>query len=357
MAENNIKEQFSALHKEIEYTAKKGLTLPPKGESLQGFLKDSWKSFKFILTEKENVFFALLQLGAIALGYYIWVQIIGWIPEEVWEEISDNDSAGLLINIVFLVWSFICVGLVAYPIGILTACMGASYTLHSEQQESTILKCLKIVLKRSWPLWIFSWFDGWLTVDRILDRLPKKKNRTPRAVKIFKELVYQAWKIATLGIIPALVYGRTVSDACKDSFGLLKNRFIELGKLRVAYSLICWIISILCYLSLIVFFPIIMKFQEAHNLSGIFAFYLFAGVPMIFALCFIMVVFRPLYIISSTRIYIDYAKEKQVECQFSQESSGGISAFIGYIVLIAIILIIILFKDQLGITNILQHNL
>ncbi len=357
MSENNIREQFSALHKEIESTAKEGLTLPPKGESLQGFFKDTWRSFKFILTEKENIFFAFLQLAAIALGYYIWVQIIGWIPAEVWDEISDKDSVGVMINIAFVVWSFICVGLVAYPIGILTACMGASYVLHSEQQESTIAKCLKIVLKRSWPLWIFSWFDGWLTVNRILERLPKKKDRTPRVVKIFKELVYQAWKIATLGIIPALVYGRTVTEACKDSFGLLKNRFIELGKLRVAYSLICWIIGIWCYLSLIVFFPIIIQFQKAHNLSGIFAFYLFAGAPMIFALCFIMVVFRPLYIISSTRIYIDYAREKQIERQSSQESSGGISAFIGYIVLIVIILIIILFKDQLGITNILQHNL
>lgn len=355
MNETNIRSQFNNLHQEIERSAK-NFSMPNGTGSLHGFFEECWISFKFVLAEKENIFFSFLQLVAIAIGYYIWVQFLGWIPQEVWDQIA-NDKGGLLINLVFLAWSFLCVGLVAYPIGILTACMGASYTLHSEHKESTIPKCLKMVADRSWPLWIFSWVDAWITVDRILDRLPKKNDRTPSAVKILKELVYQAWKAATLGIIPALIYGRTVKEACQDSLALLKTRLLRLGELRAAYSLICWIVGIGAYASLIVLFPYIMKLQEMYQLPTIFMFYLFASIPMLIALFVIMLIFRPLYIISATRIYINYANEAQLERRIPNAHSRGFSALIGFAGLIILIVLIMLFRDQLGITNILQNNL
>ena len=94
---------------------------------------------------------------------------------------------------------FVCVGLVAYPLGLLTACMGASYMLRFCGRPSTIAECLKIVLPKSWTLWIFSWLDGWWTMERILERLPKKNDRTPLSVKLANEAVYQAWKISSMG--------------------------------------------------------------------------------------------------------------------------------------------------------------
>ena len=356
MPEENVRKQFSELHDSIEKTAQ-NFNMPGKIESLQGFFIDSWKSLKFVLSEKENILFGLLQLVAIGLGYYIWVQIIGWIPQEVWDQIGKEEKSGDLMSIVFVLWGFVCVGLVAYPIGILTACMSASYTLRSEGRESTILECLKIVLKRSWPLWVFSWFDGWLTVNRILDRLPKKKDRTPRAVKILRELVYQVWKISTLGIIPALVYGRSVSESCKDSLQMLKQFFLPLGKLRGGYSLICWIIGIGSYLSMFILFPYICEFQKSHNISGIYTFYLVAGIPILISLFFVLIIFRPLYIVSSTRIYLNFAKANQIERRLPDPSSKGLSAFVGFIAVAIIILTIILFRNQLGITYILEHNI
>ena len=355
MDETNIQDQFTNLHQEIENAAK-GLSMPKGKESLHGFFKECWISFKFVLSEKENLFFSFLQLVAIAIGYYIWVQFLGWIPQEVWDQIGD-DKGGILLNLIFLAWSFLCVGLVAYPLGILTACMGASYTLHSEHRESTIPECLRMVADRSWPIWVFSWVDAWITVSRILDRLPKKKNRTPLSVKIFKELVYQAWKTATLGVIPALVYGRTVKEACLDSLTLLKTRLLRLGELRAAYSLICWIVGIGAYASLIVLFPYIMKLQGTYQLSAIFTFYLFASIPMLLALAVIMLIFRPLYIISATRIYINYADETQLERRLPNVPSRGFAAFMGFTGLIILIVLIMLFRDQLGITDILQNNL
>ena len=354
MEQNNIREQFNGLHNKIEKSAA-SLSLPGKWESLGSFFSESWISFKFILKEKENIFFAFLQLATIAIVYYIWVQIIGWIPQEVWDAIEKEENGGVIVSLVFLIWSFLCVGIAAYPIGIFTACMSASYTLHREGRESTILECMKTVLTKSWFLWIFSWVDGWITVDIILERLPKKKDRTPRSVKIFKELVYQLWKTATLGVIPALIYGRTIKETCKDSLSLLKKYLIPLGKLRVIYSLFCWIVGIGAYISLIIFLPELKAFAHTHNITGIFAFYLYAGAPMLLALFIIVVLLRPLYIISATRIYLDYAAKEDLPRRLPEPSSKGLSAFVGFIVLCILIAIVMLYRDQLGITALLQH--
>ena len=356
MEQNNIRQQLNDLHRKIEKSAK-SLSLPAKGESIGSFFRECWISFKFILKEKENIFFAFLQLATIAIVYYLWVQIIGWIPQEVWDAIEKEENGGTIVSLIFLLWSFICVGIAAYPIGIFTACMSASYTLHREGRDSTILECLKIVLAKSWPLWIFSWVDGWITVDIILERLPKKKDRTPRSVKIFKELVYQLWKTATLGVIPALIYGRTIKELCSDSLALLKKYLFPLGKLRVIYSLFCWIIGIGAYLSLIVFLPHIKAFASQYNITGIFSFYLYAGGPLLVALFIIVVLLRPLYIISATRIYLDYATEEGFPRRLPESSSKSLSAFVGFVVLCILIAVVMLYRDQLGITYILQQGI
>lgn len=356
MNQNNIRQQFKDLHKRIENSAE-SLCLPSKEESISDFFNECWTSFKFILKEKENILFALLQLATIAIVYYIWVQMIGWIPQEVWDAIEKEEEGGLIVSLVFLAWSFLCVGIAAYPIGIFTACMSASYTLHKEGRVSTILECLKTVLTKSWALWIFSWVDGWITVNIILERLPKKNDRTPRSVKILKELVYQLWKTATLGVIPALIYGRTIEEVCNDSLSLLKNYLFPLGKLRVVYSLFCWIIGIGSYLSLIFLFPHINAFALEHNISIIFAFYLYIGVPLLLALFIIVVLLRPLYIISATRIYMDYATENGLPLRLPTPSSKGLSALIGFVVLCILIALVMLYRDELGITYALQHYL
>jgi len=356
MPQTSIRKQFKDLHKEIENNAEY-LCFPTRSEAIGGFFRECGESLKFILTEKENILFAFLQLAAVAIGYYIWVQIIGWIPQEVWDAIEKDKNSGGMISLVFAAWAFVCVGVASFPIGIFTACMGASYTLHHEQRESTILECLKIVLQRAWPLWIFSWVDGWITVDQILERLPKKNDRTPRSVKLFKELVYQAWKTATLGVIPALVYGRSVMEACSDSLSLLKNYLFELGSLRGIYSMFCWIIGIGSYVAMFYLFPHAENFAHTHNITGIFAFYLYAGVPLLAALFIIMIFLRPLYIIAATRIYLTYAEENQISRRLPEPSSTWLSALVGFTALIILLAVVILYRDQLGLTPILEQNL
>lgn len=319
-------------------------TKPGKISSLGGFIGESVVSFFYILKEKENITFAILQWLSIIGAYYLWVQFLGWIPEELWEAAANSkntSSADLLL----LLWSFLCVGLASMPIGILTACMGASQLLSIEGRDSTIIDCLKCVLPKIWQIWLFSWFDGWVTVERILDRLPKKNDRRTLAEKLIMEAAYQGWKLASLGFIPALVSGRTVKEACADSLNLAAKRFLPLAKLRLGYSMICWIIGISCYLSLYKLFPLVTSFAKSHGATEVYSFYVIAGLPMIAALMILMVFVRPLYIISAARIYADYTDSMQIKRNLPASASKIAADWLILIALIAIVWGLVCIKD------------
>lgn len=344
-----IKKALKQLKKDA-YQEYKGEDKPTKKESVSYFGRCVLYSSKLIFKEKEIITFALLQLVCIGLGYYLWVQMLDWIPEEVWESTRHSDN-GSPADYVLLLWSFICVGLTTYPLGLLTACMGAAHFLHENGEESTIAKCFRIVLPRAWPIWIFSWIDGWWTVKRILERLPKKRDRVPLAQKLINEAIYQAWKIASLGFLPALIIGRGVADSCKDSLGVLKTHFKSICQLRIAYSVICWVFGIGSYIGCIFMAPYI--FSHMSNDNDIYTFYVFAGVPMLVALFFIQVFFRPIYILSACRIYSNYVRENNIPIALPTVSKFS-STIVAFLVLAAIIGTVFLYRDALGITQLLS---
>ena len=319
---------------------------PSMMESIGGFGKQAANSLYFILTEKENIIFALLQLACIVLGYYIWVQALSWIPDEVWKA-SQEDKEGTFVNILMWLWSFACVGLVSLPLGLLTACMSASYILRSEGKESTVAECLKVALPKAWPIWVFSWIDGWWTVQRIAERLPKKNDRTSLSTKLRNEIVYNAWKAASLGFIPALLFGRGAVEAGRDSLRLLVDRFMPLVKLRLAYALICWIVGIGSYISIFFFLKRIVF--AMHSEYDMYTFYLYCGLPMIVALLIIMLIFRPLYIISACRIYTGYAHSQGIKAELPQSSPKFVSVAVAFAVLAFIIGVMLLYHTELGI--------
>lgn len=296
-----------------------------------------------------------MQWVVIGIAYYLWVQVLSLVPEEVWN--SDNGNGNCAVGIILLIWSVVCVGLVAYPLGLLTACMNASYILRFTGRESTVAECLKIVLPKSWSLWVFSWFDGWWTVMRILERLPKKNDRTPLAVKMLNEAIYQGWKLSSLGFLPALLSGRSVGEACGDSLNLLKERFSMLIKLRVGYSLVCWVFGIIGYLGVFLLMRELMEHNRGiFDDNAVYKIYLLIGGPLMMVLVFIMLVFRPIYIISACRIYAFYAREKGVEIKLPESSSRGISALIAFLLLAMVLAVAWFWRDQLGITGLMNQK-
>ena len=326
---------------------------PYLSESTDLFFNNCVRSLRFMLSEKENIFFALLQWASIGIGYYLWVQMLDWIPDDIWQNIrNDNtDSGAGIADLILLLWSFICVGITSFPIGFFTACMGASFILRFNGQKSTVLNCVHLVMNRLWSIWLFSWVDGWWTVNRILDRLPKKDDKTSSAKKALNEALYQAWKLATLGFLPAIISGRSLSDACKDTILITKDRFGDLAKLRLAYSAICWIFGIGSY---VLFIYIVLNSPHLLNKENqIYNFYVLAGLPMLFALTFIMMLFRPLYIISAFRIYANYMRDRRIQITLPKKSFAY-TALIAFILLSILVGAAYIYRNELGIIEILS---
>jgi len=313
---------------------------PSKTEALEGFWKRAKFSIKFMFTEKEALFFAFLQWMVIVWVYVLWVQMLSWIPDEVWKSAQNSDE-GSIADIILLVWSFICVWIAAFPIGILSACMWASYLLKKRTWSSDIASCFKLVLPNSFWIWIFSWIDGWWTMMRILDRLPKKNDRTPRATKLLKEAIYYAWKVGTIGILPALSTGRGTWGAIKHSLELVRRCTKDVLITRAWYSLLCWIVGVWAYIGWII---ILIAFPDIINSTSweskmIYSFYMYACIPVFFAVWIVVLFLRPIYIISSFAIYENYLVHQWEDLILPRNGTGKNIIIIFGIFLVVIFLL------------------
>jgi hypothetical protein len=322
---------------------------PAKGEGLKsyfGYLAQTWK---LTLSEKEIITFALLQLVSIAMGYYLWVQMLRWIPPEVWRSVEHAKEASWP-DLLLLLWSFVCVGVAALPLSIFSACIGVVYFLRRQGYPSTIAACLKIVLPSIWSLWVFQWIDGWITVNQILERLPKKNRRQNLAARALSEALYFAWKLATIGIMPAIITGRGLVESCRDSVAVVKTKFFDASKLRIGYSFLCWIIGIGAYVGTILFFcwgRFIPPHAEIYGF--VYTFYFWAGVPLLVAVALIELLLRPAYIVASCELYAQYLTQNNKKIMLPQPPAKSISAFVFFVALCVLIAVVFIYRGPLGI--------
>ncbi len=351
----SIQKEFDQVKNEINHFSSFQEQRPPKTEAVKGFFGRIGYALKLVFLEKEIITFSLLQWVAIGIGYYLWVQMLGWIPEEVWRSAEKSDE-GSIADVILIAWSFVCVGVAAFPLSIFSACMGAVHFLHKQGQPSTIAACLRIVLPRAWPLWIFQWIDGWITVNQILERLPKKDDKTTPAERALSEALYFAWKVGTIGILPSLITGRGLVESCRQSISIVKHKFKEVVTLRLGYSALCWIVGILAYIGTIFFFiafdELIPKGKE-EIYGHVFTFYFWAAVPILIAVGIVQVFLRPIYLISACDIYSDYLEEKKEQVMLPQPPAKSVSALVAFLVLCLILVVVFLYRHQLGIMDML----
>lgn len=321
-----------------------------KEENLEAFSGYSSYALRLIFREKEIILFALLQWAAIGMAYYIWVQMLGWIPDEVWQ--SEAALYDVALNVVFTLWSFACVALAAYPISVLTGAMGAAHFLRRRGYPSTIASCLSLALPNSWKLWVFHTIDGWFTVDMILERLPKRGYFRNAGKRAFKELLYYAWKVGTIGVPAALLSGKGLVDAGKDSVSLVRSRLVDVLRLRGGYSVMCWFVGISAYIGSILFF-IRMNglFQSDHE---IFTFYFWMGVPILIAVGLVKLFLRPIYVIASAKLYSDFLDERGERVEIKNLPGRGMSAFVAFMALAMIMLAVFLYREEIGLMDILH---
>lgn len=301
--------------------------------------------------EKEIFFFGLLQWASIGIGYLLWVQMLDWIPEEVWRSAAESDE-GSIADWILLAWSFVCVGFAAFPVGILTGCMGATHFLHKQGRESTVATCLKLVLPQSWSLWSFHWIDGWITVNQILDRLPKKGGRKN---PILSEALYYAWKLGISGVLPSIVTGNNLIKSGKNSVVFVKDNFVEVAKLRAGYSALCWIVGVGAYVGAIFFFMAVDVTPKGDEIYGhIYTFYFWAAVPILIAVAIVMLVLRPIFVLALCDLYSDYLNEKGVEIELPENPAKSVSAIVAFGCLCLILGVIYMYRVELGVVDMLS---
>jgi hypothetical protein len=317
--------------------------------------------FRLITQEPEILLFAALQWAVIAAGYLCWVQALDWIPDSVWEEVAraeeqNRDSGFDFINFFLIGWSFAVVAAASFPLAILNAAMVAVHGLRHDGYDSTIVTALRMGFRNIGKQWAFTTADAWITVTAILDRLPKKRGPKRTAMD---ELLYYAWKLATMGMVPAMVHGRGIIDAAKDSVRMIKGEPGRAIAIRFGYSGLCWILGILTYAGSIAFFSL-----YGHDIEGakneIFNFYFLMAVPICISVGVIMVLVRPFFLLMVAKLYTEVINPKvSFDPQIMAENAGGqeeaaISPYaIGFLAgcLILAVILAAVYANDLGLTD------
>ena len=312
------------------------------------------------LKEKEIFFFGLLQLLVIMVGYVFWLQVLNWIPQGIWNEVQacidrgEDDCTGL-IDIALYLWGMAIVVIISFPVGILSCSIGTTHFLVSRNEESTVLKCLNASFSNAWAIWKFHAIDGYITIDRILERLPKDDDTRTPADKALEEAAYYAWKVGTAGMVPNLILGNKLIPSGISSINFVKSKFKEVASLRGAYSSICWLIAILSYIGAIILTAV---FEDQLALSTgeieIGTFYNYMIIPICFATLSVVVVLRPLYIISICDLYSDYLEENKEEAELPDNPTKGRSALITFVILMMLLIFLSSFGLDIGLGQFLE---
>ena len=334
--------------------------LPEFSELPKGKLKDFTSRIKYALLlglkEKEIFFFGAMQWLSVVLAYLLWLQMLYWIPQPVWDWVGecldgpgDGDGCTLAADIPLFLWGVLCIFLAAFPIGILSSAMGTTHFLHKNGEKSTVIKCLNAAFSNAFATWNF----------HIIERLPSDDKNETAAQKAARsaasEALYYAWKLGIAGVLPSLVLGNGVIESGKNSIKFVKANFIEIAKLRAAYSLICWVIGILAYVGAII--TLIFMGDEIYALSGglaIAKIYLYMILPIAVSVSVIMIILRPIYVLTICDMYSDYLSQNNETADLPNNPKNGKKAVILFIVICAIVALIAGFREQIGLTNALS---
>jgi hypothetical protein len=258
---------------------------------------------KLMMQEKEILLFAVLQWLVIGLAYMMWTQVLDWIPDSVWAEAaresSERSAATDWANLAIWGWSLLIIATAAYPLALLNASIVASHYLKSSGQKSTVPACLNLASKNLGRVWLFTALDALITARAILDRLPSKKRRKRTASE---EAAYYAWKIATIGVLPSLVSGKTFVDSANESVWLLEDQPVRTIGIRMGYSLLCWIIGVLAYAGAVV--TLVMFGGPLGGENWVYHFYVLMGAPIFFAVGIVSLI-RPVFVLAISKLYTD----------------------------------------------------
>ena len=349
---------------------------PEMNDLPEGDRKDFTSKISYALSlgfkEKEIFFFGVMQWIFVFLACILWIQMLFWIPQPVWDAVSecieanDNNAEGctLMADIPLALWGYFCILLAAFPVGIFSSAMGSAHFMHKQNKESTVVKCMRSALANAWTTWSFHFIDGFITVRQIMSRLPqddgiqtpmiKKMNDIRRAKE---EALYYAWKIGSAGVLPSMVLGNDLIASGKNSLQFVRAKFVEITKLRAAYSSICWVVGIAAYIGAII--TMVFMGDAIYADSGGLAIpkiYQYLMIPISFATLVVIIFLRPIYILTICNLYSDYLVSINEQPVLPDDPSIGVKAGIVFGFLCILTILVIIFRDQIGLTETLSSN-
>lgn len=277
-------EEMGSVREEIREIPGLLQSRPARREALPAFVAHVRKALGLLASEPEILAFAALQWASVMLVFVLWWRGLDFTPEEV----------------TFSLWAVACVAIAALPVGFFTACIGAVHFLRQAGEASTVPACVRLVLPKMGPLWVFTLVDLGFTAMQAVDRMPSRRPRSA-ASRALSEALYYAWKLATIGILPAILAERTLAQAANESVDLVKKRLAEAALLRIGYSSVCWIIGLAAYALTLV----ALHAGDALVPAGAGEAFWVAG-PLVAALALVQLLVRPIYVLASCDLYHEY---------------------------------------------------
>ncbi|MEM6497872.1 MAG: hypothetical protein AAF709_14245 [Pseudomonadota bacterium] len=288
------------------------------------------KAIRMMKEEPEILAFAAMQWLVILLGVWLWFQILHFAPseptamapEQVWIEGLSLVVASLIVG---SIWTIAVIILVALPVGVLSAAMVAAHILRRRGQQSTFRRCLEIAWRQYRVLWMYHAIDGYVTVQATLARLPKRNGNRSKIDMVIEELLYFAWKLGCIGMLPAMVSGHGLLESGRRSVRFVKSKFAQLAVLRGGYGLMCWGIGSAAYA---LPFTLMIPFREltvsliGTTNSTVFTMIHF-GLPIFGALALILIVLQPVYLLTVSDIYADHLEELGEPITLSVPAANG----------------------------------
>lgn len=323
---------------------------------ISGFRARMGRAFRIVVEEPEILVFAVLQWLVIAAGYVAWFQILHFLPDEPAGMPSPTGAGGgfgTIFAMLFVgsVWTIAILVLVALPVGVLSAAMGAAHLLRRTGQVSTAGRCLGLALRQVLPLWTYHAIDGYITVNAVLARLPKRHRNRSTLEMIAQETLYFAWKLGCAGVLPAMISGHGLIESGRRSLAFVKAKLGELAVLRAGYGGLCWAIGALAYA-----LSFIIVFDYAHAIpkwmltgSELDSIVLLTGLPLMSALAIILIVLQPIYILAVCDLYADHLEEKGETLNLTPAEPLAQPVAMEAIVYLAVALLAAICAHQLGV--------
>jgi hypothetical protein len=120
-----------------------------------------------------------MQWLSVVLAYLLWLQMLYWIPQPVWDWVGecldgpgDGDGCTLAADIPLFLWGVLCIFLAAFLL-VFYLLQWAQPTFFIKMVRSLLLlKCLSSAFSNAFATWNFHFVDGYITVGQIIERIP-----------------------------------------------------------------------------------------------------------------------------------------------------------------------------------------